>query len=143
MWPFSFSYFINVSNHLSFSDIRGYWRFYCVFRCWIYWELPIYWGISCTSRSWSTSYLQFGKHVCTWCGKQQFHVLPTLSFCAYSKLPKIDHDIIERLHFFIKNVRMLPLSFFPKRLYYMPRHGILIADMRVGFALHVIVSRGK
>lgn len=92
MWSFSFKFFMNSSCAFFFPpDIRAYSRRYCLFRCWIYRKFPIYWGISSTSWTWGTSYLQFGKHVRTWCGKcwVHFRLLLELSFCTFSKLPSL------------------------------------------------------
>ncbi|KAJ0112904.1 hypothetical protein Patl1_02452 [Pistacia atlantica] len=38
---------------------------YSVHRFWMYREFPIYWSISCLTRTWSTCGLQLGKHVCS------------------------------------------------------------------------------
>lgn len=103
----SFICFINSSHAPLFSfffflDIRAYSRCYCLFRCWIYRKLPICWGIWSTSWSWSTSYLQFGKHVYTWCGGCWFHILflwcyLSWLFCAFIKLPRFDCHLLEWL----------------------------------------------
>lgn len=98
MWSFSFKFFMNSSCAFFFPpDIRAYSRRYCLFRCWIYRKFPIYWGISSTSWTWGTSYLQFGKHVPTWFGKCWYHIrlLLELSFCTFSKLPRFDYHLIE------------------------------------------------
>ena len=57
----------------------------------------------------------------------RFHMLPKLSFCAYSKLQ--DLIIIERLVFvYLKKLRILLFACFLKRLYHM-----LLEGMNIGW----------